>query len=95
VIARALDSVTVNVTDPKTKEIRQRTIPKDQIENGNLDGTKDQSISLTGWLVVLGSLLAIAWAWWQSKRESAEMRQMDEEFSRAAAAEEREVVHAH
>jgi K(+)-stimulated pyrophosphate-energized sodium pump len=34
------------------------------------------------------ALLAVGWSWWQSKRESAEMRQMDEEFARAAADEE-------
>jgi len=32
---------------------------------------------------VVCSLLAIAWAWWQAKRESKEMRQMDEEFTAA------------
>jgi K(+)-stimulated pyrophosphate-energized sodium pump len=90
-IARTVNSITVNVTDPTSKAIRQQTIPRDQIESE----TKAQNIWLTGWLVVLGSVLVIAWAWWQSKRESSEMRQMDEEFSRAAAAEEREAVHAH
>src|SRR5207253_10469059 len=35
--------------------------------------------------VVVIALAAIAWAWWQSKRESAEMRKMDDEFGKAAA----------
>src|SRR5207247_3953390 len=40
-----------------------------------------------GWLVVAVSVFAVGWAWWQSKRETDEMRQMDEEFARAAAEE--------
>ncbi|HLG43344.1 MAG TPA: sodium-translocating pyrophosphatase [Planctomycetota bacterium] len=31
-----------------------------------------------GWIVAAAALLAIAWAVWQSKRETAEMKQMDE-----------------
>jgi K(+)-stimulated pyrophosphate-energized sodium pump len=50
---------------------------------------------LIGLLVVPVALAAVAWSWWQSKRESAEMRMMDEEFARAAAAEEQELVGAH
>jgi K(+)-stimulated pyrophosphate-energized sodium pump len=42
----------------------------------------------TGLWILLVALLAVAWSWWQSKRESTEMRQMDEEFARAAAAEQ-------
>jgi K(+)-stimulated pyrophosphate-energized sodium pump len=42
----------------------------------------------TGVWVLIVALAAVAWSWWQSKRESAEMRQMDEEFAKAAAAEE-------
>ena len=38
-----------------------------------------------GLLVVLLALAAIGWSWWQSKRETPEMRQMDEEFAKAAA----------
>ncbi len=49
--------------------------------------TKDQLTMLIGWLVVFGSLLAVGWAWWQSKRESAEMKRMDEEYVQATAAE--------
>jgi hypothetical protein len=40
---------------------------------------------LVGLLVVVVAALAVGWAWWQSKRESSEMRQMDEEFARQAA----------
>jgi K(+)-stimulated pyrophosphate-energized sodium pump len=40
-----------------------------------------------GLLVSLVAALAIAWAWWQSKRETAQMRQMDEEFTRALEAD--------
>ncbi len=36
-------------------------------------------------LAVLGvALLAVAWAWWQSKRESEEMKAIDEEFVKAS-----------
>lgn len=40
---------------------------------------------LTGGLVLLIALGAVAWAWYQSKSESAEMKQMDAEFEKAAA----------
>jgi hypothetical protein len=36
-------------------------------------------------MVLIVAVLAVGWSWWQSKRESAEMRQMDEEFTRQAA----------
>jgi K(+)-stimulated pyrophosphate-energized sodium pump len=39
-----------------------------------------------GIVVIMVAALCIGWAWWQSKHESTEMRQMDEEFERAAAA---------
>jgi K(+)-stimulated pyrophosphate-energized sodium pump len=42
--------------------------------------------SLIGLAVVALAILAVGWAWWQSKHESPEMRQMDEEFARQAAA---------
>ncbi len=45
---------------------------------------------LVGLLLVVISLAAVGWAWWQSKRESAEMRQMDEEFAKAAEAAQSE-----
>jgi K(+)-stimulated pyrophosphate-energized sodium pump len=40
---------------------------------------------VVGAVVLLAAVLAVGWSWWQSKRESAEMRQMDEEFARQAA----------
>jgi hypothetical protein len=84
VVDKKADQVTLNVRDPQTGSVTQETIDVPPGEQG----VKTSNVALTGWLVVLASLLAIAWAWWQSKRESAEMRQMDEEFERAAAAEE-------
>jgi K(+)-stimulated pyrophosphate-energized sodium pump len=51
----------------------------------NIVNGKEKS-SLGLW-VLLVAVLAVGWSWWQSKRESAEMKQMDEEFARAAAAE--------
>ena len=60
------------------------------------DGKSSRAV---GFLVVLVAAAAIGWAWWQSKRETPEMRAMDEEFDRAAAAElgagEPEPVSAH
>jgi K(+)-stimulated pyrophosphate-energized sodium pump len=49
---------------------------------------RPQYSSLVGLAVLIVAAMAIAWSWWQSKRESAEMKQMDEEFARAAAAAE-------
>jgi K(+)-stimulated pyrophosphate-energized sodium pump len=46
---------------------------------------RPSNATLVGVAVVLVALLAIGWAWWQSKRESPEMRQMDEEFARQVA----------
>ena len=37
-----------------------------------------------GLVVAILCLLAIGWAVWQSKRESAEMKEMDAELSRAS-----------
>jgi K(+)-stimulated pyrophosphate-energized sodium pump len=48
-----------------------------------VSGTLDKRVGLA---ILAVAVLAIGWSWWQSKRETAEMRQMDEEFSRAAAA---------
>jgi K(+)-stimulated pyrophosphate-energized sodium pump len=48
------------------------------------DGTGSRFV---GFLVIIVAAAAVGWAWWQSKRETPEMRQMDEEFSRAAEAE--------
>jgi Na+/H+-translocating membrane pyrophosphatase len=42
----------------------------------------------TGLPIIIIAAAAVGWAWWQSKRESKEMKQMDEEFSQAAEAEE-------
>jgi K(+)-stimulated pyrophosphate-energized sodium pump len=39
-----------------------------------------------GLLVLAVAVAAVGWSWWQSKRESAEMKAMDEEFARAAEA---------
>jgi K(+)-stimulated pyrophosphate-energized sodium pump len=93
-IYRTQQEVTVNVRNPQTKEITQEKLNRGDV----VSESKDPKTLLIGWLVVLGSLAAIAWAWWQSKRESAEMRQMDEEFARSAesaAEEEQQPVGAH
>ncbi len=51
------------------------------------EGTSQPSNAwLIGVLVVLVAVLAVGWAWWRSKHESHEMRLMDEEFARQAAA---------
>ncbi len=59
----------------------------------NVAGIRPQGITipgnarLIGLLVLAVAILAVAWSWWQSKRESTEMQQMDAEFDRQAAAE--------
>ena len=40
---------------------------------------------MIGLFVLAIAFIAVAWSWWQSKRESDEMRKMDEEFVRAVA----------
>jgi K(+)-stimulated pyrophosphate-energized sodium pump len=45
----------------------------------NLKEGKESSVGLA---VIGVSLLAIGWAWWQSKRETAESRRQDEEFEK-------------
>ncbi len=45
---------------------------------------------LIGYVVVAVGLLAIGWAWWQSKRDTIEMRELDAEYER-----ELEEAHAH
>jgi K(+)-stimulated pyrophosphate-energized sodium pump len=88
------DAITLNVKSEghEVEEYKiQRTLPDGS--DAVVSESKDQRLVLIGWLVVIGSLLAIGWAWWQSKRENAEMRQMDEEFSRMAeAVEDRQPV---
>jgi K(+)-stimulated pyrophosphate-energized sodium pump len=52
----------------------------------------------TGIWIVLVALAAVSWSWWQSKRESPEMRKLDEEFNRAVkvgALEQKEPVASH
>jgi K(+)-stimulated pyrophosphate-energized sodium pump len=91
VVSETRKEIVVNVMDPKTHEVHQETIDKTQVQV--TQRFKTPANQWIGWLVVACSLLAIAWAWWQSKRESAEMRQMDEEFGKAAS-EEAEIVRA-
>ena len=90
VIGKTSDKVKVNETrhekldDPTSPA----TVYEVTINPKTIDSeTKDQLTMLIGWLVVFGSLLAVGWAWWQSKRESAEMKRMDEEYVQATAAE--------
>jgi hypothetical protein len=78
-----IPTVTVNTVDPETKQIREKTINWDDL----YEVYKEPRVTYTGWAVVICSFLAIAWAWWQSKRESTEMRQMDDELAAQAAAE--------
>jgi K(+)-stimulated pyrophosphate-energized sodium pump len=51
----------------------------------SLSASTNASEHFIGVGVVIVTLAAVAWAWWQSKRESDEMRKMDEEFAKAAA----------
>jgi K(+)-stimulated pyrophosphate-energized sodium pump len=81
-----MEKVTINVRNPGTKEIEAQKYSRSEFTDDSKYGIKDERVLRIGWIVVACSLFAIAWAWWQSKRESAEMRQMDEEFAREAAA---------
>jgi K(+)-stimulated pyrophosphate-energized sodium pump len=47
-------------------------------------GTMNRTVGIG---IVLVAAAAVGWSWWQSKRETAEMRQMDKEFARAAEEE--------
>ena len=42
------------------------------------DGAGDRSV---GWVVLLVATAAVAWAWWQSKRENATTRKLDDEMA--------------
>jgi K(+)-stimulated pyrophosphate-energized sodium pump len=42
----------------------------------------EQSDSALGYFVIAVAFLAIAWAWWQSKRETPELRELDEQYER-------------
>jgi K(+)-stimulated pyrophosphate-energized sodium pump len=53
------------------------------IQYNIVSGTLNKNI---GWAVLALAVACVGWSWWQSKRESPEMRQMDEEFARAAEA---------
>jgi len=82
---REVQNYRLNVVRPGStstgeQQVEQVTIPFDNVE----EVYKDAKTLAIGWGVTLLALLAIAWAWWQSKHESTQMRQMDEEFSKAA-----------
>lgn len=46
------------------------------------DGT---GTSMVGGVIAVVALLAVAWAWWQSKQESTEVKQMEDELEKEAA----------
>lgn len=75
------DQYIVSVQDKKTSETKPVTVKRSEIKSQS----RTWGSLLIGLAVLLVSLAAIGWAWWQSKSESAEMRAMDEEFERAAA----------
>lgn len=53
------------------------------------------SDSFVGYVVILVGLLAVAWSWWQSKRDTPELRELDEQYERdlqAALRRKREVA---
>ena len=53
------------------------------LKDGNIVGQR-----YTIGLAILGvGLIAVAWAWWQSNKESDEMKAIDEELSRVVAGE--------
>ena len=70
-----------NASTPKGEQIvDQVSIPFDAVEST----WKDAKTWAIGWATVVVALAFIVWAWWQSKHESPQMRQMDEEFNKAA-----------
>jgi len=53
------------------------------------------SASPIGYVVIVVGLLAVSWSWWQSKRDTIEMRELDEQYEKeleAARLRKREVV---
>jgi K(+)-stimulated pyrophosphate-energized sodium pump len=85
VLATTLDQVVIIYHDPESGQLKQETLNKAELDPEYKDGKKEPWTQRIGWLVVIVSLLALSWSWWQSKRVSTEMRQMDEEFEREAA----------
>src|SRR5262249_52623053 len=81
VIDRTPDHITLNVSNPKQDELKERVIPRADIESES----KIPMALLTGLIVLLVAVLAIGWAWWRSKHETREMKEMDAEFERQAA----------
>jgi K(+)-stimulated pyrophosphate-energized sodium pump len=45
-------------------------------------GSDKQGGSLVTYLVILAGLLAVSWAWWQSKRDTSEMRDLDTQYEK-------------
>src|SRR5207247_699456 len=74
--------ITLNVEDEKSKDVGQVVLISGETDGG----TKAPTIWWIGWLVVILALAAIAYAWYQSGHETKEMKHMDEEFERLAAA---------
>jgi K(+)-stimulated pyrophosphate-energized sodium pump len=60
-------------------------VMKYSIVGGSEEFGASGSGAIIGVAVVAVSVAAVGWSWWQSKRENAEMKAMDEEFERAAA----------
>ncbi len=44
-------------------------------------GSKDKDITITATVIIVG-ILAIGWSWWQSKRDSQEIREMDAQYEK-------------
>jgi K(+)-stimulated pyrophosphate-energized sodium pump len=52
-----------------------------------------QAGSWVGYMVIVVGLVAVSWAWWQSKRDTPEMQELDEQYERdleAARAKKRQ-----
>jgi len=56
-----------------------------QVLNDALQNLQAQPLSTGAFVVIAVALLAIVWAVWQSKRESADMKAMSEEMEKARA----------
>jgi K(+)-stimulated pyrophosphate-energized sodium pump len=44
-------------------------------------GSKEKDPTITATVILIG-ILAIAWSWWQSKRDTREIREMDAEYEK-------------
>jgi hypothetical protein len=87
IVSENAEKIDLNVSNPKKDELRERVLKQSEITSVGRDSTA----LLIGLLIMTAAVLAIAWAWWRSGHETAEMKAMDAEFERQAAEAARDV----